>query len=152
MTPEDRLAELGIELPRALPPNANYVPFRMLGDALYLSGHGPRRPDNTYRQGLLSAPDQIPNAYEDARLAGLNMLATMKLALGQLNRVQSVVKLLGMVRSAPDFRQHSKVIDGCSDLFVSVFGERGRHARSAVGLASLPHGMTVEIEAIFHVR
>ncbi len=152
MTPEDRLAALGIELPPALPPNANYVPFRLHGETLYLSGHGPRRPDNTYIRGYVETVDHVAAAYEDAQLTALNMLATVKLAIGELARVQAVIKLLGMVHSAPQFSNHSQVIDGCSDLLLAAFGDRGRHARSAVGMASLPHGMTVEIEAILHVR
>ncbi|MHA7685735.1 RidA family protein [Cupriavidus sp. PET2-C1] len=151
MHPEEKLSELGLELPVALPPNGTYVPYRLAGNMLYLSGHGPRLPNNTYRLGRLDSPDQALGAYEDARLTGLNMLASIKQAVGDLSRVEAIVKLLGMVHATPDFKNHSRVIDGCSDLLVSVFGQRGLHARSAVGVSSLPHGMTVEIEAIIQI-
>lgn len=144
--------ELSFQLPPVLPPNGNYIPYRLVGNMLYLSGHGPRLPDNTYRLGRIDTPDHVPAGYLDAQLAALNMLATIKLALGDLGRVEAVVKLLGMVNAGPDFRLHPKVIDGCSDVFVSVFGDKGRHPRSAVGVSSLPHGMTVEIEAVLQVR
>ncbi|MGO4813988.1 RidA family protein [Cupriavidus sp. 2MCAB6] len=152
MSPEERLLELGLELPAALPPNGTYVPYRVVGSMLYLSGHGPRLPNNTYRLGRLDSLEQASAAYEDARLTALNMLASIKLALGDLSRVEAIVKLLGMVHATPSFKNHSRVIDGCSDLLVSIFGEKGLHARSAVGMSSLPHGMTVEIEAIIQIR
>ncbi|MDF3881632.1 RidA family protein [Cupriavidus basilensis] len=152
MSPEQRLLELGLELPAALPPNGTYVPYRVVGSMLYLSGHGPRLPDNTYRLGRLDSLEQASAAYEDARLTALNMLASIKLALGDLSRVEAIVKLLGMVHATSSFKNHSRVIDGCSDLLVSIFGEKGLHARSAVGMSSLPHGMTVEIEAIIQIR
>lgn len=152
MTPEEKLAELGFQLPPVLPPNGNYIPYRLVGNMLYLSGHGPRLPDNTYRLGRIESPEQVHAGYLDAQLVALNMLATIKLALGDLSRVEAVVKLFGMVNSGPDFKQHPKVIDGCSDVFVNVFGEKGRHPRAAVGMNSLPHGMSVEIEAVLLVN
>ncbi|CAN7738344.1 putative endoribonuclease [compost metagenome] len=152
MTPEERLAELGFEIPAALPPNGTYIPYRLLGNTLYLSGHGPRLPDNSYRLGRLDSDEQVPAGYADAQLAALNMLATIKLAVGELSRVEAVVKLLGMVHAGTTFRRHTKVIDGCSDILAKAFGEKGMHARSAVGVSSLPHGMTVEIEAILLIR
>jgi enamine deaminase RidA (YjgF/YER057c/UK114 family) len=151
MTPEERLASLGMALPAPLPPRANYIAYRRVGDLLFLAGHGPRLPDNTYRVGKIGSADQIARAYADAQLTGLNMLATLKDALGQLKQVREVVKLFGMVNAEPHFAEHFKVIDGCSTLLIDVFGEAGRHARSAVGMGSLPNDMTVEIEAIFHV-
>ncbi|SIT49434.1 Endoribonuclease L-PSP [Paraburkholderia piptadeniae] len=151
MSPELRIVALGLTLPPALPPRANYVPYRRVNDLLFLSGHGPRLPDNTYRLGTITGQAQIADAYADAQLTGLNMLATLKEAVGELNRITAVIKLLGMVNAAPSFTAHSKVIDGCSDLFVNVLGDAGRHARSAVGMSSLPNGMTVEIEAIVQI-
>lgn len=147
MCPEDRLVELGFELRRALPPRANYVACRRFGDLLFLAGHGPRLPDNTYRIGKIDDESQIANAYADAQLSTLNMLATLKAELGELRRVVAFLKVSGMVNAAPAFTAHPKVLDGCSDLLVNVFGEAGRHVRSAVGMSSLPNGMTVEIDA-----
>ena len=152
MTPEEKLALLGLPLPLAPVPVANYVPYRWAGSLLYLSGQGPKRADGTYRQGRLGRDTTIEQAYHDARLTGLNLLAVAKAALGELSRIEAVIKLLGMVNAEPEFSDHPKVINGCSDLFVEVLGEDGRHARSAVGMGSLPNGMTVEIEAILLVR
>jgi enamine deaminase RidA (YjgF/YER057c/UK114 family) len=151
MSPESRLQALGFELPSALPPRFNYVPFRRVGDLLFLAGHGPRLPDDTYRRGKIKSRQQIADAYADAQLTALNMLATIKSAVGELSRVAAIVKLFGMVNAAPTFTDHPKVINGCSDLLVNVFGEAGCHARSAIGVSSLPNGMTVEIEAIVQV-
>jgi enamine deaminase RidA (YjgF/YER057c/UK114 family) len=151
MSPEERLVALGFELPSALPPRFNYVAYRRVGDLLFLAGHGPRLPDDTYRIGKITSEQQIPDAYADAQLTALNMLATIKEAVGELSRIKSVVKLLGMVNAAPTFTAHPKVIDGCSDLLVNVLGEAGRHARSAVGMSSLPQGISVEIEAIVQI-
>lgn len=152
MTPEDRLKALGLTLPDAPVPVANYVPARFAGNLLYLSGQGPKRTDGTYRHGRLGRDMSIEEAYQEARLTGLNMLAVAKAALGDLQRIEAVVKLLGMVNAEPDFADHPKVINGCSDLFVEVLGEAGRHARSAVGMGSLPNRMAVEIEAILLIR
>ncbi len=139
-------------LPPAPQPVATYVPYRLAGDLLFLSGQGPRRPDGSYSVGWLGRDVTVEQAYEDARLTGLRLLAVAKAALGELDRIEAVVKLLGMVNAEPDFADHPKVINGCSDLFVEVLGDAGRHARSAVGMGSLPNRMTVEIEAIFLVR
>jgi len=152
MTPEDRLAALGLQLPDAPRPVANYVPFRLAGSLLFLSGQGPRKADGSYSVGRLGRDASIEQAYADARQTGLLLLSVAKLALGSLDRIEAVVKLLGMVNAEPDFADHPKVINGCSDLFVEVLGDAGRHARSAVGMGSLPNRMTVEIEAIFLVR
>ncbi len=151
MTPEQKLAELGLTLPQVPVPVANYVPYRIVGDLLYLSGQGPKRPDGTYRPGRLGRDATIEEAYADAQLAGLQLLAVAKAALGELSRITAVVKLLGMVNAEPDFADHPKVINGCSDLLVDVLGEAGRHARSAVGMGSLPNAMTVEVEAILQI-
>jgi enamine deaminase RidA (YjgF/YER057c/UK114 family) len=152
MTPEEKLALLGLPLPLAPVPVANYVPYRWAGTLLYLSGQGPKRADGTYQQGRLGRDTTIEQAYQDARLTGLNLLAVAKAALGELSRIEAVIKLLGMVNAEAEFSDHPNVINGCSDLFVEVLGENGRHARSAVGMGSLPNGMTVEIEAILLVR
>jgi enamine deaminase RidA (YjgF/YER057c/UK114 family) len=152
MTPEEKLTSLGLVLPEVPVPVANYVPYRWAGNLLYLSGQGPKRPDGSYRPGRIGRDATIEEAYEDARLTGLNLLAVAKSALGELSRIEAVVKLLGMVNAEPDFSDHPKVINGCSDLLVEVLGDAGRHARSAVGMGSLPNRMTVEIEAILLVR
>ena len=128
------------------------VPYRWAGNLLYLSGQGPRQDNGTYRPGRLGRDATIEEGYADARLTGLNLLAAAKAALGELSRIEAVVKLLGMVNAEPDFSDHPKVINGCSDLLVEVLGEAGRHARSAVGMGSLPNRMTVEIEAVLLVR
>jgi enamine deaminase RidA (YjgF/YER057c/UK114 family) len=152
MTPEQKLAALGLTLPPVPVPVANYVPFRMAGNLLYLSGQGPKRADGTYRQGRLGRDISIAEAYVEARLTGLQLLATAKSAIGDLSRIEAVIKLLGMVNAEPDFADHPKVINGCSDLFVDILGDAGRHARSAVGMGSLPNRMAVEIEAIMLIR
>lgn len=152
MSPEEKLASLGIVLPDLSAPIANYVPYRWAGNLLYLSGMGPKRADGTYRPGRLGRDATVEEAYGDARLTGLNLLAVAKSALGELGRIEAVVKLLGMVNAEPDFSDHPKVINGCSDLLVEILGEAGRHARSAVGMGSLPNRMTVEIEAILLIR
>jgi enamine deaminase RidA (YjgF/YER057c/UK114 family) len=152
MTPEQRLEKLGLVLPSVPVPVANYVPWRFAGNLLYLSGQGPKRADGTYRAGRLGKDISIEEAYQEARLTGLGLLAAAKAAVGELSRIEAVVKLLGMVNAEPDFADHPKVINGCSDLFVEVLGEAGRHARSAVGMGSLPNRMSVEIEAILLVE
>ena len=152
MTPEQRLEALGLTLPPVPTPVANYVPYRFNGNVLYLSGQGPKRPDGSYRVGRLGRDISVEEAYQEARLTGLGLLAAAKAALGSLERIEAVLKLLGMVNAEPDFADHPKVINGCSDLLVDVLGEAGRHARSAVGMGSLPNRMAVEIEAIMLVR
>ena len=151
-TPEQKLAALGIKLPEIPAPMANYVPYRRAGNLLFLSGQGPRRPDGSFVVGRLGKNASIEQGYEAARLTGLQLLAVAKAAVGELTRIEAVVKLLGMVNSEPDFTDHPKVINGCSDLFVEALGDAGRHARSAVGMGSLPNGIMVEIEAILLVR
>ena len=150
-TPYERLKQLGLDLPRPTTPLANYVPFVMANGFLYLSGQGPRRSDGSLSTGKVGATVSTEQAYLDAQLTGLNLLATAHHALGDLGRIRRVVKLLGMVNAVPDYTDHPKVINGCSDLFVNVLGEAGRHARSAVGMGSLPGMMSVEIEAIVQV-
>jgi len=150
MSVETRLSELGLTLPSIPSPVANYVPFKRDGHVIYLSGQGPRRPDGTYYAGKVGRDVSWEQAYEHAKLTGLGLLATANLAAGSLDKVE-VLKVFGMVNSVPDFADQPKVINGCSDLFVSVLGDRGRHARSAIGMGSLPNNMTVEIEAIFRI-
>ena len=146
---EASLANLGVTLPAIPIPTANYVPYKFSGNMLYLSGQGPGYTDGTFSLGKVGTEVTLEQAKRDARIAGLRLLAVAQAALGSLDRVTQVVKLLGLVNGAPDFGDHSKVIDGCSDLFAEVFEGKGRHARSAMGAGSLPRGMTVEIEAIF---
>ena len=152
MSPDDKLAELGLELPLLPAPLATYVSFKLDGDVAYLSGQGPRRQDGTYHEGRVGAEVSTDEAVGHARITGLGLLAAAKAAAGgDLGRVE-IVKVFGMVNAVPGFRDQPKVINGCSDLFVAVLGERGRHARSAVGLGSLPNNMTVEIEAIIRIH
>jgi enamine deaminase RidA (YjgF/YER057c/UK114 family) len=147
-TPYDRLKALGITLPEAPPPIANFVTHVQEGRLLFLSGQGPTENNGNRHTGKVGADVDVETAYGHARLTGINLIAVMHAALGDLGRVRRVVKLLGMVNAAPDFSDHPSVINGCSDLFIDVFGERGVHARSAVGHSSLPSQITVEIEAI----
>jgi enamine deaminase RidA (YjgF/YER057c/UK114 family) len=151
-TPEERLTALGLTLPVTPVPVANYVPFRWAGNLLYLSGQGPRLPDGSFETGRLGQDASVEDGYRAARLTGLQLLAVAKSAVGELSRVEAVVKLLGMVNAEPDFGDHPKVINGCSDLLVEILGDAGRHARSAVGMGSLPNRMMVEIEAILLVK
>lgn len=147
-----RLRSLGIELPSPPPPVANFVTHVREGNLLFLSGQGPMQPDGFEHHGRVGENVTVEQAYQHARITGINLLAVMQDALGSLDRVRRVVKLLGMVNAVPDFTQHPQVINGCSDLFLDVFGEaRGRHARSAVGMGSLPNRITVEIEAVIAV-
>jgi len=152
MSIEQRLKDLKITLPVLSDPIGTYVQAKQAGGLLYLSGKGPRNADGTVPKGKLGATMTVEQGYRCAREVGLMLVAAMKHTLGDLERVTDVVKLLGMVNATPDFEDHPKVINGCSDLFVELFGERGRHARSAVGMSSLPGGIAVEIEAIVAVR
>jgi len=150
---EAKLAKMGIDLPSTPPPIANYVPSVRTGNLLYLSGLGPSaREDGTTPSGKVGADMTTEEGYEAARLTGINILARIKGEIGDLDRVTRVVKLLTMVNSAPDFTEHPAVANGCSDLLAEVFGDKGRHARSAVGVAALPNGIPVEIEAIIEVE
>jgi enamine deaminase RidA (YjgF/YER057c/UK114 family) len=150
--PEARLAELGIALPEPSVPVANYVKAVRTGNLVFLSGHGPYRSDGTLVTGKLGGNLTIEEGYEAARLTGIGLLSTLKSEIGDLGRVRRIVKVLGMVNSDPSFTDQPKVINGCSDLLVEVFGERGRHARAAVGMVSLPVGIAVEIEMVVEVE
>jgi enamine deaminase RidA (YjgF/YER057c/UK114 family) len=151
MSPEAKLTSMGLSLPALPKPVANYVPFKVHGNTLYLSGQGPRRADGSFATGKVGKDVTAEQAYQHARLVGLGLLAAAKAAAGELARVE-ILKVLGMVNAAPDFKDHPQVINGCSDLFVEILGERGRHARSAVGMASLPMNITVEIEAVLRIH
>jgi len=152
MSAEARLKQLGIVLPNVPSPVANYVPFRIAGNLLFLSGQGPRDDKGNALTGKVGTDVTVEEAYRRARLIGLQLLSATRTALGSLDRVDAVVKLLGMVNAVPEFKDHPKVINGCSDLFVEVLGDAGRHARSAVGMGSLPNQISVEIEAILAVK
>ena len=152
VSPETKLTELGIELVKAGPPVANYVNPVRTGNLVYTSGKGPNRPDGTLVTGKLGADLTVEEGYEAARLCGIQLLASLKDELGDLSKVKRVVKVLGMVNSAPDFANQPAVINGCSDLLVKVFGDRGKHARSAVGMGALPSNIAVEIEMIVEVQ
>jgi enamine deaminase RidA (YjgF/YER057c/UK114 family) len=148
---EARLRELGIELPKVPVPVANYVPAARLGNVIFLAGTGPIKPDGKLATGKVGIDVTLDEANQHARLVGLVLLAVMRQELGSLDKVVRVGRVFGMVNAAPNFTDHPKVINGCSDLFVQVFGDRGRHARCAVGMASLPFNISVEIEAVIEV-
>ena len=149
---ERKLEQMGITLPDIPAPIANYVPAVRTGNLLYLSGLGPAaRSDGTAPTGKLGQDLTVGEGYEAARLTGINILARLKAELGDLDRVKRIVKLLSMVNSAPDFIQPPAVANGCSDLLVELYGDRGRHARSAVGMNALPNNIPVEIEMIVEV-
>lgn len=148
---ENRLAELSIELPSPPPPVGNYVGAQTIGNLVYLSGHGPNRPDGSFVVGKVPTECSEDQAYQAARLVGLNLLATLKGHIGDLDRVQRIIKVLGMVNAEADFGNHPSIINGFSDLMVEVFGDPGRAARSAVGMSSLPMNISVEIEMIVEI-
>ena len=152
MTPENRLHELQLELPPAPQPIAVYKPLVVVGNIAYVSGHGPLRADKTLITGVVGRDLPLEAGKAAARQVGLAILATLRAQLGSLDRVKRVVKVLGMVNSAPDFYEHPKVINGCSELFADVWGpDNGVGARSAVGMGPLPGNIAVEIEAIFEL-
>jgi enamine deaminase RidA (YjgF/YER057c/UK114 family) len=144
---EKRLQELNLTLPETGAPAGNYVPAKRAGNLLYLSGRGPGKV-----AGKVGDTISVDEAYKHARTIGLQLIAVMKQELGDLDRVKGIVKVLGMVNGTPTFGEQPKVINGCSDLFVEVFGDAGRHARSAVGMGSLPAQIPVEIEVIVEVE
>jgi enamine deaminase RidA (YjgF/YER057c/UK114 family) len=147
-----RLDRLGIALPPPPMPVANFHTHAEARGLLFLSGQGPVQPDGSAFTGTVGDDVTVEAAYAHARLVGINLLAVMHHATGDLNRIARIVKLLGMVNAAPGFADHPKVINGCSDLFVEVFGAAGQHARSAVGMGSLPGRITVEIEGVAELR
>lgn len=145
-TPEDKIEELGIQLPEVKEPVANFVKFRQVGNLLFLSGEG------SEKKGTLGKDLGLEEGYEAARATGIKILASLKAATGDLSRIKQFVKVRGMVNSAPDFYDQPKVINGFSDLMVEVFGERGKHARAAVGHTSLPSNIAIEIEVIVELE
>jgi enamine deaminase RidA (YjgF/YER057c/UK114 family) len=149
---EAKLAQLGLSLPAPPAPVANYVRSVRVGNLVFLSGHGPTRDGAFGFQGKVGAERTVEEGYQAAQLVMLNCLASLKEEIGDLDRVERIVKLLGMVNCTPDFGHQPEVINGASDLLVELYGERGRHARSAVGMQSLPRGITVEIEMIVQVE
>lgn len=152
MGAEARVAELKLELPPAPKPVATYVTAVRQGDLLYVSGHGPLRSDGTMYTGKVGDTVDVQGGQVAARQTGLAILATVRSHLGSLDNVVRLVKVLGMVNATPEFGEHPKVINGFSDLMVEVFGDAGKGARSAVGMGSLPGGISVEIEVIFQVK
>ena len=152
MSAEERLRTLGLDLPEAPPPVGNYVSAVRTGSLPFLAGHGPVRPDGIMVLGKVGRDLDLAAARDAARLVGLGLLSTLRRELGSLDEVSRIVKVLGMVNCAPGFNQTPAVVDGCSDLLVDVFGESGRQARSAVGMAELPFDIAVEIELVAEVR
>lgn len=151
MTVAERLKELGITIATPRPPQANYVPSVRAGNLVFLSGTGPYLPDGGLITGKVGSDLTVERGYEAARWTMLALLANLQVELGDLERVVRVVKLLGMVNCTPEFTRQPEVINGASDLLVEIFGERGRHARSAVGMIALPRDISVEIEMIVEV-
>lgn len=149
---EKKLIELNITLPNTPKPIANYVPSKRSGNLIFLSGQGPRTPDGDFISGKVGVDISVDEAYDAARMVGIQLLSALKSEITDLNNVKQIIKLLGMVNAIDSFKDHPNVINGCSDLLVEVFGEKGKHARSAVGVASLPNQIPVEIEMIVEVE
>ncbi len=149
---EKRIQELGIELVIPNPPTANYLKAKRAGNIVYLAGHGPDKPDGTQVIGRLGEDMQVEGGYDAARYTGISLLSSLKAEIGDLNKVKSIVKAQGMVNAHPTFKQHSQVINGFSDLMVEVFGEKGKHARAAIGMSSLPNNIAVEIDMIVELE
>jgi enamine deaminase RidA (YjgF/YER057c/UK114 family) len=148
---ETRLSALGLSLPSAPAPAANYVPYCLSGGVLYIAGQIPRGPSGIVYSGKVGADLSLDDGRKAAELCCLNILAQVKAALGEFDRLSQCVRLTGFVNATPDFLDHPKVINGASDLLVALLGDKGRHTRSAVGVASLPSDAAVEIDAIFAV-
>ncbi|MEJ7740108.1 MAG: RidA family protein [Chitinophagaceae bacterium] len=149
---EIKLKELGINLITPSSPTANYLKARRIGNLVYLSGHGPDKPEGGQVTGKLGSDLTLEQGQQAARLVGISLLSTLKSTIKDLNKVKSIVKVLGMVNAVPSFERHSQVINGFSDLMVEVFGESGKHARSSVGVSSLPSNIAVEIEMIVELK
>ncbi|MDW3197426.1 MAG: RidA family protein [Cytophagales bacterium] len=148
---EQRITELGYELPEPSKPVANYVNAVRTGNLVFMAGKGPSKPEGGYIQGKVGIDLTIEEGYEAARLAAVTQIAALKAEIGDLNKVVRVVKVLGMVNCASDFGNQPEVVNGFSDFIVEVFGERGKHARAAVGMGSLPRNIAVEVEMIVEV-
>jgi enamine deaminase RidA (YjgF/YER057c/UK114 family) len=149
---ENRLEEIGIELPPPVKPVANYVTTVQTSNLVFTSGHGPVNMSGELEKGQLGTDMTIEEGYQSARLVGLGLISTLKDTLGDLDRIKRVIKVVGFVNSTPDFLDHPKVVNGVSDLFVEVFGDKGKHARSAVGMVQLPGGIPVEVEVIVEIE
>ena len=149
---EQRLKELGVELRKPSPPTANFVRAVRTGNLVFLAGHGPGKPEGGLVTGKVGADLNLDQAIEAARLSAVSLLSSLKAEIGDLNKVKRIVKVHGMVNAVPDFTRHSQVMNGCSDFLVAVFGQRGKHARAAVGMGSLPRNMAIEIEMIVEVE
>lgn len=149
---EKKLKDLGIQLPAPQKPIANYVKAVRVGNLVFLAGHGPSKPDGTDITGKVGKDLTVQQGYDAAKTVGLNLLSSLKAEVGDLNKVKRVVKVLGMVNCTENFTEQPKVINGFSDLMVSVFGEMGKHARSAVGMYALPNNIAVEIEMIVELE
>ena len=149
---EKKLKDLGITLPAPKKPIANYVRSVRVGNLVFLAGHGPSNPDGTDITGQVGKELTVQQGYDAAKTVGLNLLSSLKSEIGDLNKVKRIVKVLGMVNCAEGFTQQPQVINGFSDLMVSIFGENGKHARSAVGMYALPNNISVEIEMIVEVE
>ena len=150
--PEKNLAALGIPLIAPVPPTANFVKAVVTGKMVYLSGHGPDKPGGGQMTGKLGSDLTVEQGQEAARLVGISLLSSLKAAIKDLNKVKRIVKVLGLVNAVPTFERHSQVMNGFSDLMVQVFGENGKHARSAIGVGSLPNNIPVEIEMIVELK
>ena len=149
---EQKLKDLGIVLPEVSKPVANYVNAVRTGNLVFMAGKGPSKAEGGYVTGKLGADLTIEEGYEAAKLVAIAQMAALKAEIGDLNKVKRIVKVLGMVNATPDFTNHPEVINGFSDLMVEVFGEKGKHARAAVGMGSLPRDIAVEIEMIVEVE
>lgn len=148
---EQKIIDLGIELIMPNPPTANYLKAKRVGNMVYLAGHGPDKPDGGQVIGKLGGDLTLEEGVEAARFTGISLLSSLKAEIGDLNKVKNIVRAQGMVNADPSFMQHSQVINGYSDLMVAVFGEKGKHARAAIGMSSLPNNIAVEIDMIVEI-
>ncbi|MDQ3277093.1 MAG: RidA family protein [Bacteroidota bacterium] len=151
-TPEEKLSQLNIQLPKLSDPIASYVHVVRTGNLLFLAGKGPQQPGGEYIKGKLGSDLTTEQGYEAAKLTGIIQVAVIKQAVGNLSKVKRIVKVNGFVNSEATFYDHSKVINGFSDLMIAVFGERGKHARTSLGVAALPMNMAVEVEMVVEVE
>jgi enamine deaminase RidA (YjgF/YER057c/UK114 family) len=152
-TVDEKIKQLGLALPPVSKPIANYVKYVRTGNLIFLAGHGPSKTDGTNITGKVGKDLSIEQGYEAAKITALSLIATLKDALGgDLSKVKRIVKVNGYVNCLPDFIDHPKVINGCSDLLVALFGEKGKHARAAMGMVALPSNIAVEIEMIVEVE
>ena len=150
-TPEERIAKMGLTIADAPAPKANYVNAVRTGNLMYLAGKGPSDPDGKWITGKLGVDLSVDQGYEAAKIIAMTHVAVLKKELGDLSRVKRIVKVNGMINSAPEFTEHSKVMNGYSDMMVAIFGEKGKHARSSVGMCSLPYNIAVEVEIVVEV-